>query len=105
MNTADGDPAYNPAVDLADGVEEMWVDGVLMLQRTNVVWRKWDQLKVDGVWMSDFYGGNPDDPRNQPSQTQYKYYDNFVVSTEPITHTGSVTSSTSNGGTSGSSCN
>jgi hypothetical protein len=36
--------------------------------------------------MYSYYGGKAGDPINQPSQTQYEYYDNFIVSKSPITH-------------------
>ena len=85
MNTADSDPAYNPATDLNDGLAEVWINGALM-SRQKYVWRKWQNLKCDGFELTSFYGGNPDDPLNLPSKTQYKYFDNFIVSTSPITH-------------------
>jgi hypothetical protein len=36
--------------------------------------------------MYSFYGGSVSDPTNKPSKTQDEYYDNFIVSTTPITH-------------------
>ncbi len=43
-------------------------------------------MRIDGIFMYSYYGGNPSDPINQPSKTQVEYYDNFIVSTSPITH-------------------
>jgi len=69
-----------------NGELKIWVDGVLMSEQLHR-WRDASSTRlVDGVWMQSYYGGNPSDPRNRPPSDQYHYYDNFIVSTSPITH-------------------
>jgi hypothetical protein len=36
--------------------------------------------------MQNYYGGDPANPDNKAAKDQYHYYDNFIVSTTPITH-------------------
>jgi len=69
-----------------NGELKVWVDGVLMSDQLHR-WRDASSTRlIDGMWMYSFYGGNPSDPRNRPPADQYHYYDNFIVSTSPITH-------------------
>ncbi len=82
-------------VNIKDGELKIWVDGVLVSDQLHR-WRADSNFgtnqvsnadrQIDGIWMYDFYGGNLSDPRNQSPQLQYHYYDNFVVSSSPITH-------------------
>ncbi|HEB87282.1 MAG TPA: hypothetical protein ENI68_09760 [Gammaproteobacteria bacterium] len=78
---------------LRDGLSEIWITdpnlngGVAKLvSQRNHKWRVSNNIKIDGIGMSLSYGGNGDDPENQPSNDQYHYFDNFRVSTTPITH-------------------
>ena len=86
LNTTDSNTAYNSNVDRADGIAEVWINGVLKLRKTDVTWMKWNGQGIDGMWMYTIYGGNGSDPRNIPPTVQYTYFDNFIVSTSPITH-------------------
>jgi hypothetical protein len=83
MNTADSNDVYNPNNDLKDGLIQVWVDGELMLSRKHL-WRWTNTMKADGFWFIDYYNNRPD-MAAPPSRAQYVYYDNFRVSTTPIT--------------------
>jgi len=65
---------------VANGIMRAWVDGVQVLEKTNVMWRTVDTLKLDGVFFTFGYGGGSD-IWNSP-EDQYNYFDNW----EPITH-------------------
>lgn len=69
-----------------DGVLQNWINGQLMVDQQNRVWRSVESLKVDALFMMQYYGGPADDADWQAPQDQISYYDNFIVSTEPITH-------------------
>jgi len=43
-------------------------------------------VHVDGVRVELFFGGDGNEPENQPTSNQYYYFDNFRVSTIPLTH-------------------
>jgi len=69
-----------------NGKLKVWIDGVLMSDQDHR-WRDASSTRlIDGIFMLSYYGGNPSDPRNQSPKDQYQYYDNFIVSTSPITH-------------------
>jgi len=82
-------------VNLKDGIQRIWVDGVLLSDKTHR-WRadlsyRGNQVdnsrrRIDGIFMTSYYGGNPSDPRNRAPADNFQYYDNFIVSTSPITH-------------------
>lgn len=64
---------------VADGVEKVWLNGTLGLQRTNVEHRSASRpnLKISQIWMSWFYGGPTTD---YPDRDAYVYFDDFVLS-------------------------
>jgi hypothetical protein len=68
-----------------DGILQQWVNGKLMVDSRRR-FRTVNTMRIDGIYMYSYYGGKAGDPINQPSQTQYEYYDNFIVSKSPITH-------------------
>jgi hypothetical protein len=72
--------------DLADGVLQEWVDGQLAVDKRDKRWRTVNTMHIDGIYMYSFYGGNVNSPLNKATRRQYSYFDNFVVSTLPITH-------------------
>ena len=77
---------------LKDGLAEIWVTdpqrwvGARKVSSQLHRWRYTKTMKIDGLWMLNYYGGDASDPVNQPAREQYHYYDNFIVSTSPITH-------------------
>lgn len=87
MNTVnvEGKSGYN------DGLMEAWVadpelwNGWKKVSSHNHTWRWTESMGVDGLWMQTYYGGEDNSPGvNKPDQTQYHYYDNFRVSTNPL---------------------
>ena len=84
LNTADSNNAYNSTRDLKDGLVEVWIDGVKMSSKVHL-WRYTNTMKVDGFWFYDYYNHVPH-LISPPRQDQHVYYDNFKVSTTPITH-------------------
>lgn len=67
----------------SNGVHKAWFDGELAVDRT-LGYRTTDAIKVDTFVMSTFYGGGS--AKWAPQYGHYVYFDNFVVSTTPITH-------------------
>jgi len=64
-----------------------WTGAKLVLEDTARRFKETGkQMSVDRFWLSTYYGGNASDPDNQLDVTQYHYFDNFIVSTDPITH-------------------
>jgi hypothetical protein len=72
--------------DYADGILQEWVDGQLAVDKRNKRWRTVNTMHIDGIYMYSFYGGDTRDPANKAPKTQCSFYDNFTVSTLPITH-------------------
>jgi hypothetical protein len=70
----------------SDGVLQAWVDGQLVLDLQNFVWRdgRNPDLKISGIYMTFGYGGG-NDTWDSP-EDQFNYYDNWTVSTKPISH-------------------
>lgn len=77
---------------LKDGLQEVWVtdpglwSGAKKVSSHKHRWRITNSMGVDGLLMYQFYGGDGSHPLNKPPKDQYHYYDNFMVSTSPITH-------------------
>ena len=69
---------------VSNGSIKAWVDGVKVLEDNRIMWRRVSSLKLDGVFFTFGYGGG-DDSWNA-SEDQYNYYDNWVLSSQPITH-------------------
>ena len=68
----------------ANGIYEAWLDGVQVYYADNWIYRQTTDLKTDGIFFIWWYGGNTDDFNAR--EDQYIYYDNFTVSTQPISH-------------------
>lgn len=61
-----------------DGVNQLWIDGKLEAERTNLDWRgTYTKHTLNGVFLEAYWN------RGSPI-TQKRWYDNFVISTEPI---------------------
>lgn len=37
-----------------------WVDGQLVLEETNMLWRKYDNVTISSLFISTFFGGSDD---------------------------------------------
>jgi len=63
---------------LADGYAALWIDGRLEAERTGMDFRgSWDERGINAIFLEAYWNqGSPVD--------QYRWYDDFVVSTEPI---------------------
>src|SRR6266705_6690129 len=68
-----------------NGALRVWVDGVLMISQENIVITGGNTTPINGVWLCQYYGGNPGDNRPQ----QWIWIDNIVVSTNYIGPIGS----------------
>ena len=73
----------NSAVDVADGVLQIWIDDELVLNRTNVVWRSTARGVPNGTgWQSMWFGGNYSGASFGPPGTALnRYIDDLYVST------------------------
>lgn len=74
------------AVDVADGIFQGWYNGELRLDRRDFMWRKngGEDLKIGQYMFLTFFGGG--DATFAASKDEHVYFDNFVISTQPITH-------------------
>lgn len=74
---------------VADGIEQVWFDGTLGLQRTNVMWRgsARSDLHISELYFGWFFGGGAAD---QPATDQYVYFKDAVLSTAYIGPRGDV---------------
>ena len=69
----------------SNGVMQGWIDGRLMLNRTNVKWRTATaDYSIDTLYFSTFFGGS--DASWAPKSAQRIDFDDLIVSTAPITH-------------------
>lgn len=61
-----------------DGLNQLWIDGKLECERKDLDWRNdYDEFGLNAVFLEAYW--------NQGSPvTQKRWYDNFVISTEPI---------------------
>ncbi|HTR59128.1 MAG TPA: hypothetical protein VMM27_13205 [Casimicrobiaceae bacterium] len=58
INTVTGPfDSLGNGVGLPDGVIRAWVDGVLVFEKTNVLYRKHPAIKIDEVWLDHYHGG------------------------------------------------
>ncbi len=69
-----------------NGRLQTWFNGKLALDAQGLMYRMpgGKNVAIDQLLFSTFYGGKAD--KWAPSTDQYIYFDNFVVSTKPITH-------------------
>jgi hypothetical protein len=67
-----------------NGKLQAWVDGELVLNKQNHIWRTASSLKIDGVFFAFGYGGS--NSSWAAPEDQYNYFDNWVLSTQPISH-------------------
>ena len=65
----------------ADGRVRVWVDGELVLEQKNLVFRTVPELKIDGIFFSTFFGGG-DRSWATPKDTEIDFA-NFEVSLPP----------------------
>ncbi|MCF6226857.1 MAG: hypothetical protein L3J22_11240 [Xanthomonadales bacterium] len=69
-----------------DGKLQAWFNGELVLDTQDVMYRTvgGEHVGIDKLLFSTFYGGG--NLSWAPERHQYIYFDNFVISTQPITH-------------------
>lgn len=60
-----------------DGVEELWIDGELVMSRTNLRFRKVPTLKINVFGLEVYYHGLPE--KYTPDNPVNVYYDNVVI--------------------------
>lgn len=65
-----------------DGVLRSWLDGKLVLEKTNLRLVDFEDQTVDIFYISTFHGG--DDNSWSPLNDSYICYDDFIVSRDPI---------------------
>jgi len=66
------------ALGQSDGINQLWIDGLLQCERRNLNWRgTYDEKGINAVFLEAYWNnGSPVD--------QHRWYDDFVVSTKPI---------------------
>lgn len=67
-----------------DGLIESWLNGVQVLKETGLRFRDSDSLAIDIHYFSTFFGGGDDTWATTQNETIY--FDDFIISTNPITH-------------------
>jgi hypothetical protein len=65
----------------SDGTIRSWFDGELAMERTNILIRNTDTLKIDLFYISTFFGGS--DPSWAPPEDTYITFDDFLVVSGP----------------------
>ena len=68
----------------ADGLIECWLNGQPTLKVSNLRFRDTSALAINIFFFSTFFGGQG--PRWAPSRDEYIFFDNFIISTKPITN-------------------
>jgi hypothetical protein len=59
-----------------DGIARAWVDGELVFEKTDYLWRNTDQLKIYSYWLDYYRGGK--EPANHD---HHVFLDNLVIAT------------------------
>ena len=67
-----------------DGEIEGWLNGQLVLRETGMRFRYTDSFAIDAFYFSTYFGGSG--RRYAPVKDEYILFDNFIISTSPITH-------------------
>jgi hypothetical protein len=67
-----------------DGIVQAWWDGALALERSDIRFRDVSTFAIDAFYFSTFFGGSTADWA--ATKDEYTYFDDFVISTGPITH-------------------
>ena len=67
-----------------DGIVQSWFDGALALDRRDVRFRDVDTFAIDQFLFCTIFGGSDDTWAT--TKEEFSYFDNFIVSTRPITH-------------------
>ena len=67
----------------ADGILQIWLDGVLVLDQNNLRFRSIADLKIDQMFFSTFFGGGSS---WRTSKDEVVFFDDFVI-TEPAAET------------------
>ncbi len=65
-----------------DGIMQAWVNGKLLGEYKNAEFRDNAKVKINKMFFSTFYGGNPE--ADAPTKDVYAYFDNFIVDTKRI---------------------
>jgi hypothetical protein len=60
----------------SDGVQQLWIDGQLVVDASGIRWRDTDDLTLNEIAIVDYMPGSP--------KTQHIWFDDFVVSTEAL---------------------
>lgn len=60
-----------------DGIQQIWIDDQLVLDESDLEFRTTDQLAIDQVYFSTFFGGNND---WRTSKDEVVFFDDFVIS-------------------------
>jgi hypothetical protein len=62
----------------SNGIQEFWIDGQLEASRTGLNFvDTWTDYAINAVYLENYWNSGS-------SQLQERYFDNFVVSTQPI---------------------
>lgn len=65
------------SVGFSDGEIKLWLNDKLVIDRTNIEYRKSNSLTLDGIMFSTFYGGN--NPSFSPNSKQYVDFKNIKI--------------------------
>ena len=64
-----------------NGVLQIWLDGRLVLDQQDILWRTANTFAIDQVYFSTFFGGNED---WRTSKDEVVYFDDFLISQTAI---------------------
>ena len=69
---------------MANGIHEFWIDGQLEARRTGLNFVKcWDNYGINALYFENYWNDDGHGTGGS-AQEQERYFDNIVVSTEPI---------------------
>jgi hypothetical protein len=75
MNTA-GDPG-KPADFQTDGILRTWIDGTLVVDKTDMAWRQFRNVTIDTLYFSVFFGGSSESFQARKDETIQ--FDDFMI--------------------------
>ena len=82
LNSVVGDQVY------ANGIMQVWLDGNLVIDESDLIYRTVDTLAIEGLFFSTFFGGSGDDWAT-PVDTTVDFR-NIVVTTLPVPEPGAA---------------
>lgn len=69
---------------VANGIIQAWLDGELVMDRRDFQFRNTGSMTLSGLIVTTYFGGHTE--KWASPKDQHVFFDNFIVSTQPINH-------------------